>query len=744
MKKYLMTGIAALALGAGFTSCSHDIEPMTQEEINQIEAQKIVQTYEQAFVKTFGQPAANQNWGFGAANLRTRDANTEVLKDLKPVTPKYSEPGYPTFTSKATVSERMPSLSAEYPTTKGEITADNSGIPAANTIDQNTNWDEKTVYLSTGNTWIKDAAKRMTIYFVDDIEFGTNTEGSVFVVAEGKTLTLTNVTTGVTIVLAKDAILDLTKLPTWSNGTITFNGGGIFMSEGSQIKATGIDVNFFNGCQVKNDNGSITAKKIAVDKKSVLWNDGPTFEVTTLDIANEETTVYNAKGRTMNVQDITTSNTDCLLYNEGIINATGSIHFYNKGAELVNAGSLEAAEFKMNASGVKFFNADGCTTTIHGITEINNSDAQWVNKGTYDTGDFTIYNAGQLFNDCKLTVHADAEGTTGTFTFSGTTSNKFVIMANSSVKTDNLVLSAEADMWLKENSMLWVVNKITSSLFNPDTGFQGPKSGYAVIKAGEIAYTSAFRWRMNYFGNLFVDTDTHFPQGYDTNNDPADQPHYYYDTTVKFKHHNDACPVSKIDAGDCHHGYTPPTTTIITSDADLRIMAEDLSAYDFTDFDFNDVVFDVYYGAANAAKIVVKAAGGTLPLRIKVGPGTSESDYVEVHGLWGEATNIMINTNASYANSKSGLGDKEVTLKYAVNDATDARDKIIIEVEKKNEQGTVQWIPMNAAVGKPAAKFACSPDLRWADERESLLNNSNFKDWVQDAIDTWKWNDDIK
>jgi hypothetical protein len=40
MKKYLMTGIAALALCAGFTSCSHDIEQLSQEEINQLEAKK--------------------------------------------------------------------------------------------------------------------------------------------------------------------------------------------------------------------------------------------------------------------------------------------------------------------------------------------------------------------------------------------------------------------------------------------------------------------------------------------------------------------------------------------------------------------------------------------------------------------------------------------------------------------------------------------------------------------------------
>ena len=75
MKKYLMTGIAVLALSAGFTSCSHDVDPLTQEEINQIETQKILQNYEQAFVKHFGQPAASQTWGFGASKARTRTYN---------------------------------------------------------------------------------------------------------------------------------------------------------------------------------------------------------------------------------------------------------------------------------------------------------------------------------------------------------------------------------------------------------------------------------------------------------------------------------------------------------------------------------------------------------------------------------------------------------------------------------------------------------------------------------------------
>ena len=70
MKKYLMTGIAALAMCAGFTSCSHDLDAPSQEDINNLEAQKISNSYNQAFIATFGQPAANQNWGFGSSSTR--------------------------------------------------------------------------------------------------------------------------------------------------------------------------------------------------------------------------------------------------------------------------------------------------------------------------------------------------------------------------------------------------------------------------------------------------------------------------------------------------------------------------------------------------------------------------------------------------------------------------------------------------------------------------------------------------
>ena len=93
MKKYLMTGIAALAMCFGFTSCSHDVEPASQEDLNKFEAQKIVDNYNQAFIKTFGQPAANQTWGFGGyASARTYTRGTGAGNVYKP-----DMTGYPNY-----------------------------------------------------------------------------------------------------------------------------------------------------------------------------------------------------------------------------------------------------------------------------------------------------------------------------------------------------------------------------------------------------------------------------------------------------------------------------------------------------------------------------------------------------------------------------------------------------------------------------------------------------------------------
>jgi len=80
MKRNLITGITALGMCIAFTNCSKDLTPMSQEEINAAKAQQIVDKYNNAFVDKFGQPAANQDWGFGN-NSAASPALTRALGD---------------------------------------------------------------------------------------------------------------------------------------------------------------------------------------------------------------------------------------------------------------------------------------------------------------------------------------------------------------------------------------------------------------------------------------------------------------------------------------------------------------------------------------------------------------------------------------------------------------------------------------------------------------------------------------
>lgn len=79
-----MTGMAALAICAAFTSCSKETNVYNPDVIEKNAVQEVYNNYNQAFVKTFGQPAANQDWGFGTAakaRTRTESANANLWGD---------------------------------------------------------------------------------------------------------------------------------------------------------------------------------------------------------------------------------------------------------------------------------------------------------------------------------------------------------------------------------------------------------------------------------------------------------------------------------------------------------------------------------------------------------------------------------------------------------------------------------------------------------------------------------------
>lgn len=152
---------------------------------------------------------------------------------------------------------------------------------------------------------------------------------------------------------------------------------------------------------------------------------------------------------------------------------------------------------------------------------------------------------------------------------------------------------------------------------------------------------------------------------------------------------------------------------------DCRIIAEDLSVEDASsDFDFNDVVFDVKMNYPNYGEhtIILQAAGGTLPLTV--------GDR-EVHDLFGVSTTTMVNTGA-------GVSKAPVTFKYAQN-ITNVNE-IPVKVQKNG-----QWIELEALKGKVASKICVQPRYEWCDERKSIDTvYPNFSQWVRgEHNDLW-------
>lgn len=190
-----------------------------------------------------------------------------------------------------------------------------------------------------------------------------------------------------------------------------------------------------------------------------------------------------------------------------------------------------------------------------------------------------------------------------------------------------------------------------------------------------------------------------------------------------------------LTRGDRIDEKTPETPT-------YRVIAEDLNASEASDFDFNDVVFDVEPNeAGTAAKIVVRAAGGIYKLTVA---------GQEVHAAFGENAKAdglypMINTQpwnpdvkATLIESYSGDFSSDAAIRNTIKN-------IVIKVYKPGfeENG----IELEAQTGKPACKILVDQTFNVVTERTGIADkNTNFHKYVQGTWDTetngfwWKEN----
>ena len=650
MKKYLMTGIAALALCVGFISCSHDFDSPTQEELNDLNVKKIVNTYNEAFKAYIGgEISPTQTWGFGTpvtSRTRTEDKNLNEWGD---------------------------------PTKEHG----NWIVPPALTDDQKT----RVMAYFQANPGLTYEDPHLTNFFIQQVYKGGTSPGAI----SSERYTQTN-----------------------GNSLIgSDNMDWLYMGEGLD------HVNDYN---------------------DGTWNLGVPYEV-----LNTGASANDHRGNTTHVEGVTHPDMITLMVNSSTEfvaygSSTGNQYHTNccalAGWDVIEAWAIAHRDSltRIGKFGAtlddgwdrSFVGLDYEDRTIDNLYLTPKTNAKALDNNFIDGNSHWVLYQGTVYS------FDDFRNTFGNFDFRDVKGGLVYYV------TDNVSNQAIADYIKYTDKNNQVVNvtkdaynyKLTKEQFkdlynitinNQEDGLYDLDMILDYIRQSALPTEHNGNWVKNIGGRDYV----------------------YSDWIVTLTEAN-------------HQNTTPPTT----SPADLRIMAEDLSAKERSDFDFNDIVFDVYFAKDNetTTKVVVRAAGGTLPLRIKVKSSAQHSDeattgangngWQEVHDLWNLQTNIMINTGAEamFGNGKGrdNMGSRRITLDWAVEDKEDANN-ITIEVLKTLSDGTSEWIEMTAHQGEPAAKFAIpAPDPdeeNWCSERQSIKDTfETFAEWAQsgNALD-FKW-----
>ena len=397
-----------------------------------------------------------------------------------------------------------------------------------------------------------------------------------------------------------------------------------------------------------------------------------------------------------------------LFYNKGTFNVTNHIGLGNAYCIIVNDGDLNANTITLQ-SGSKLQNNG--TATINGQTRVDSNNLSWVNNGTYTTGSFTNYaGSPDVINNCKLVVNGEFYINLG----DNAGTNGFKMDAGSSCIASSYKAQGPHNIYMGAGSLFKVNGTATMDAKKADYGIYGPTSGgYAVFQAKDIVAGSDNQgYEITYGNNLYVVAETHFAQGNSGSYPYIDFKGGCSESNI-FTAGN--MPNYSIASSECNPGFN-------NGPVPLRVIAEDLTASEGSDFDFNDVVFDIQlnWPAQGKHKITLQAAGGKLPLRVGV-----LDDEHEVHNLFGVDVNTMVNTEEWTAH-------KAPVSFFITGEYTSAKD-IKVWVKKGND-----WCELKAEQGKAASKIGVPTTFKWVKELKDIEPiYTKFKDYVQYPSVKW-------
>ena len=699
MRKQLMTGVAAAAICLGFASCSrYDFTPISEGE-------QAYANYENAFIEKFGEPAPDQTWGFGSSDTKATRSITSptVATASQPYNEKWVADYLTTATevnSTNAVDDADDGKNVKcewYPNGGGKLSTlmnnYNYCVYEGSPVTQNDkDWYTKNILpllTACNNNWYGTEyaytiLMKLKEYTGDYNYWGLN------VVSEGGWVPDPNY------------VRNFKITDTW-NGPIN-----VVESEG------------LNGTTKTNSERTVVVKgkwNLTEDQKvgslgRIIVADGGEIVVSsgkTLSSVNEAQIVVLPGGKITGDGAIEFSNgtsSELISYNGGTIDV-GT--FNNNGGDFYNYGTLKAGTMDGGAGNSHYYN--------HGIVNIGQ---------TGSSANLRLYNACQFY--CSGNMHIrNYEGIGG----SSLICNGELMLCSSNDGTGEPTYVGLAAGALVQ----------CGTLNNNGTTWTGPTSGYAVLdvidritfinnNVGDFSnniYLCAGTWDNilnagNYAKNTAKEAffgkkaEYYSVEGIINNN------------TVKIitkstNEKDEVIPTDNYEAGvkGCTPGFRGK---VVEEPKPIRVIAEDLSASEGSDFDFNDVVFDIQlnWPAQGQHTITLQAAGGKLPLRI----GELE-DENEVHKLFGVNINTMVNTEDWTAHKDP--------YKFTISGTYESEKDIPIWVRKGNT-----WCELTAERGRAASKIAVSTDYQWVKELNDISKAySDFDTYVGSGTPTEWW-----
>lgn len=434
-----------------------------------------------------------------------------------------------------------------------------------------------------------------------------------------------------------------------------------------------------------------------------------------------------------------------ILYNVGKFETEGSVKLDSPNDRIVNDGTIKCASITIETGAIQ----NNYEWTVTGTTKVESPNSGWVNNGKWKTAYYAyIGGSVNVINNCFLWVTEDFEMNISSDTTEG--EKAFKMDSGCGVLTKNfyggrdsstgaisgpfkIVMGQNSVFKVEETAVLESGRSNIEGTANYEFGFFGPSSGeYAVFQAKNIVRESSIAntWgAVTYGGNLYVSAETHFAQG----NDGLDT-HPYIVENPGFKIANNIYAAGfKSGKPSITISETPCNPGFVGGNPLYRVIAEDLSASEAGDFDFNDVVFDVVKAEGGRTTLKLICAGGTLPLRVR---GANQAEGVEVHSVFGEDAP---GENGKYQMFNTGAGPTVPEATFTVQGEYTTPEQIkniIIEVKKDNT-----WMPLPAKTGEPACKILVDDTFKPVIERRNIANeNKKFTNYVQGTfVDDFWW-----